>query len=411
MARRRIPNGGSSGGARHRNGVIGMAAMLLGIGAIGAGASAPWGRTMPDDYVVFAQNDLGMHCMQRDYRHFMILPPYNTMQAVAIKRGDGPDIVEPNPSDFRMEFYIASNTTAIDKTNWWVHAPALLGADAPADVGLTGNRLSGEMEPDRARGLWEVTGVPVTPMTDAGIDNPYPLATIVFKREGVERARTQTVMPVSWEINCAICHGEPDGTNTDLDVLQDHDRLHGTDLVANAPVTCASCHADAALGAPGVPGVSTLSGAMHRAHADRLNDLPVQLVDSCYACHPGERAQCQRDVHLLRAGMTCTDCHTSMAAVGSPNRSPWVDEPRCADCHTRPGFEFEQPGTLFRNSVGHGGVQCWVCHGSPHAITPTVAYADNLQAMRVQGAAGTLSDCTVCHTQRPDEPFFHRVDD
>ncbi|MCA9274180.1 MAG: hypothetical protein KDA31_14175 [Phycisphaerales bacterium] len=378
--------------------------------ALMSGASLRIAQPELGPYIVVSQNDLGMHCMQRDYRYFMILPPYNTMQAVAIRRGLEPDIVEPDPEN-TVEYFIPSNTTTIDKTNWWVYSQALLGVDQPADVGLTGHALFGSMQPDRGRGLWEVTGVPISPMNDAGIDNPYPLATVIYKRQGSELARTQMVVPASWELNCALCHGNPEpGVNTELDVLQDHDRLHGTTLEADAPITCAACHADPALGALGQPGVSPLSTAMHGAHADRFDVLTTPLVESCYACHPGERAQCQRDVHLLEHDMRCTDCHGEMADVGDPGRQPWVDEPRCGDCHSRPGFEFEQPGTLFRNSVGHKGVQCWVCHGSPHAITPTTSEADNLQAVRLQGAPGVLSDCTVCHIQTPSEPFFHSVE-
>jgi hypothetical protein len=224
-------------------------------------------------------------------------------------------------------------------------------------------------------------------------------------------ASTQAVLPVSWELRCDLCHGNPSpGLDAELDILRDHDRLHNTTLEANQPVFCASCHADPALGAPGQPGISMFSHAMHGAHADRLVDLPATLTNDCYACHPGERAQCQRDVHEMNA-VRCNDCHGGMADVGSPDRTPWVDEPRCADCHSRPGFEFEPQGVLFRNATGHGGVACVVCHGSPHAITPTVTQADNLQHQSLQGHPGTLNDCTVCHIQMPHDPFPHRGDD
>ena len=232
----------------------------LAIGAFGAslagsvllGMGPPEAQPGLGQYLVIAQNDLGMHCMQRDYRYFMILPPFNTVHAMVIKRGfPEPDIVKPKASD-SVEIYIPSNTTSIDKTNWWEHAPALLGVNNPADIGITGSADSGQMTPDSAQKIWEITGMPMTPMNDAGIDNPYPLATVVYKKQGTEQARTQMVVPVSWELNCSLCHGNPvPGENTDLDVLQDHDRLHGTNLEAMAPVACSSCHADPALGAPG----------------------------------------------------------------------------------------------------------------------------------------------------------------
>jgi hypothetical protein len=97
-----------------------------------------------------------------------------------------------------------------------------------------------------------------------------------------------------------------------------------------------------------------------------------------------------------------------MRAVASLSRRPWVDGPRCGSCHTRAGFRFEQPGTLYRDSKGHHGVHCEACHGSPHAITPTVTPADNVQAIALQGHAGTIDKCTVCHRTQPDEAFDHR---
>ena len=362
-------------------------------------------------YVILANNDLGMHCMMRDFSHFMILPPYNNLQAVLLKRGSGPDVIDiSESSDFTIEYSIAGNTHSSTKSNFWEFDQDLLGVDLAPDIGLTGNGMSGTLTPEQNK--WMVTGIPITPQDDAGRVNPYQLATLSVYKEGTGLvAQTQTVVPVSWELSCNVCHGDPQaGTNVEVDVLRDHDRMHGTDLEANQPVFCAACHADPALGAPGQPGIPTFSSAMHGAHADRLGDLPASFENQCYACHPGRRAQCQRDIHSSK-GLDCMSCHGSMSDVGSPTRTPWVDEPRCADCHSRPGFEFEQPGKLFRESVGHGGVSCFACHGSPHAITPATTEADNLQAILHQGFSGVISECTVCHTRTPDEPFFHSRED
>jgi hypothetical protein len=174
------------------------------------------------------------------------------------------------------------------------------------------------------------------------------------------------------------------------------------------PVLCAGCHASNALGLPGSAGLPNLSSAMHTAHAARMGG--IQLNEVCYACHPGVRTQCQRDVHF-GAEITCTDCHGDMLAVGNPSRNPWIDEPRCGSCHVRAGFEFEQPNTLYRNSFGHKNVRCTSCHGSPHAITPTVTATDNVQAILLQGHAGVIDDCTVCHSTGAPGGFFHRVED
>jgi hypothetical protein len=132
----------------------------------------------------------------------------------------------------------------------------------------------------------------------------------------------------------------------------------------------------------------------------------IQQDVTCYACHPGIRTRCLRDVHYAR-GMTCTDCHGSMLTVGNPARKPWVEEPRCDSCHQRAGFEFEQPATLFRNSRGHHGVHCGACHGAPHAIAPTVTASDAMGPMNQQGQPGVISNCSVCHSTPPGDPFDH----
>jgi hypothetical protein len=208
-------------------------------------------------------------------------------------------------------------------------------------------------------------------------------------------------------MSCNLCHNTP-GMSTASDILRSHDRLHGTTLMDHRPVACANCHSDNALGAPGQPGISSLSSAMHTAHASRVGEL--HLENECYACHPGIRTNCLRDVHFANHTV-CTDCHGTMQTVGSASRNPWLEEPRCADCHQRAGFEFEPPGVLYRNAVGHGGVHCAACHSSPHAITPATTAADNLQANLLQGHPGKIDSCTVCHTQQPTDPFPHRRDD
>lgn len=375
---------------------------VAGLCIVAGAAAAPAVLRAPpaDPYIVVAYNDLGMHCMQNDFSQMMILPPYNTVRAQVIRRGEEPEIITEN---LTVSYRLPTNTHASDKTNFWEYAPALLGAPVPPDMGLGGFGMWGTMGADRAHDGFHAVGVPVIPIDDDGKENPYPLAHITVRRGSTVVAETQTVVPVSWEMSCNLCHATP-GQSVATNILAAHDRLHATKLLASQPVMCASCHSDNALGAPGVAGVPSLSSAMHLAHADRMN--AIKLDNKCYACHPGVRTNCQRDVHAA-IGVTCVSCHGGMAAVGEPSRNPWLQEPRCDSCHTRPGFEFEQPGTLFRNSVGHGGVQCITCHASPHTMGPATTVSDNLQAIRLQGKAGVISTCAVCHTVQPSEPFFH----
>lgn len=387
--------------------IAGSAALLssAGIATVLFGSS-PRGGTeslgAPAPLVVLGYNELGMHCMNEDFSEIAILPPFNTLRAQVIKRGDNPDIVT---EEAVVTYTIPTNTRSWDKTNFWSYEDALFGVSLPPDIGLTGHGLSGTMS-ETPEGHWEVTGIPITPVADSGRPDPYPLAVITASKDGMTGV-AHTVVPVSTEISCNLCHSGP-GITTATDILRDHDKLHGTTLELQKPVLCASCHADNALGTPGVPGVPNLSSAMHGAHASRMN--MVNLDNSCYACHPGVRTQCQRDIHLAN-NIQCIDCHGGMEAVADPDRQPWIDEPRCGDCHNKPGFQFEQPGKLFKNSIGHGGVHCTACHGAPHAITPTVTPVDNQQAIALQAHAGVIDTCSVCHTVQPDKPFFHSVED
>lgn len=322
-------------------------------------------------YVVFGFNDLGMHCTQPTFADFMILPLYNDLHAEVIRRGGEPHIVS---SGVTIDYSIPSNTYsvgAIKKTDFWDYAPALFGITLAPNVGLAGNGLAGTMSAT-GHGDWVANGIPITPILDNGQTDPYPLSTISVMLNGNEIARTQAVVPVSTEMNCQLCHNTP-GISVSMDILQKHDQLHpGYNLASSTPVACGTCHRQeplASLGVfPGDPQISSLSHAMHNSHKSRftpavltvLNDIP------CYACHPGIVTQCLRDVHSA-SGMVCMDCHGSMNDVASLARQPWIDEPRCGTCHPLAGnpshanYQFEQPGTLFRNSKGHMGVHCEVC--------------------------------------------------
>jgi hypothetical protein len=369
-------------------------------GGGGGGAAPPVGNPL----VVFGFNDLGMHCMNQDDSELCLLPPYNNLHAQVIdRRGEDPRIVT---SGIQVTYTIPGNSYSVGKTNFWTYVKALFGVDLAPNIGLTGNGLSGFMQPT-ADGDFVATGIPLTPLTDDGQENAYQLAGIAASAGPPNIATTQAVVPVSWEISCNLCHNTP-GLSVASDILTKHDNLHGTNLMNQKPVLCANCHADPALSAAGQPGVSTLSHAMHGAHASRFTPAVLQQVNgiACYACHPGIRTQCQRDIHLAK-GITCTACHGDMVAVADPSRTPWVSEPRCDNCHSRPGFTFEQPGKLYKESIGHNGVKCASCHGSPHAITPTVTPADNLQATLIQGYPGTINKCTVCHNRQPDDGFNH----
>jgi hypothetical protein len=155
---------------------------------------------------------------------------------------------------------------------------------------------------------------------------------------------------------------------------------------------------------------------------------------------------------MRTGGMQCYSCHGDMLDVGGEDplaaggsidgtndggsRRPWVDLPRCQSCHTGDALSHltgtdlvfapdgirlqqawrttdpaaspilatnrrfaENPGQLYRNSRGHGGLLCRSCHGSTHAIWPIddPSANDNVAAVAIQGHSGTIIECTACH--------------
>lgn len=357
-------------------------------------------NTSLGEYIVIGWNDLGMHCYDLNYSQMAVLPPYNNLWAQVIRRGDPPQIVT---SGLEVRYSFAGNTESATKTDFWQYAKKLFGVDLPLNIGLTGKGMADVMDPvtNAASDHFVAEGIPITEFLDNGSVNYYQLAQIVVKDQntGNVLTTTQAVVPVSSEMRCDTCHTSSDG-NFRKAILQKHDNEEGTNFIEQVaqgnPVLCASCHADPVLGAPGVPGVPSFSAAMHGKHAGKKQ--PGGAAISCYSCHPGPTTLCLRDVMSQQYDMTCEDCHGGMQQVASKTRTPWFDEPRCETCHA--GYA-ENPGTLYRQSVGHGGLYCEACHNSTHAILPSREPADNLQSIMLQGYAGSIGKCTVCHLSEP----------
>ncbi|HNW60004.1 MAG TPA: cytochrome c3 family protein [bacterium] len=351
-------------------------------------------KAIPDtaQYVVFAWNDLGMHCLNPTYDQAVILPPYNTVWAQVIKRGNPPQIVT---TGLTAQYRIIDNTHSYSKrsfSQFWDNAKKLFGTDLQQDKGLNlvdpnlHNGLAGEMV--NRNDHFEVDGIPLTPVDDSGNWNPFQVAEITIKNAGgTVVAQTRTTTPTSDDINCGKCHG----ANAFADILQKHDSKHGTALQGNKPILCASCHASPALGMTSSSG-NYLSKNIHKSHATR--------GAACYDCHPGEKTSCNRSKAHTAADGNCTSCHGDMNNVANTiatgARTPWVNEPKCATCHA--GVPQVDTGTtLYRNAMGHGNVYCASCHSSPHAMVPSTQASDNYQAMQYQGKAKTIGSCGVCH--------------
>ena len=350
-----------------------------------------------NQYIVIGWNDLGMHCSNKDFSKIAVLPPYNNFIAHVIRRGNETTLPQLVTEGFRVEYSIPGNTYSVGKTNFWDYESQLFGVNLPENIGLTGKGMSGDM--DIQGEAFKADGIPVTPYTDANLqtEDPYQLALLtVFDNQNNVLATTQNVIPVSNEISCvsAGCH------TSETQILAQHEEEGGFNP-ANTPILCASCHSSNALGTTGTPGLGSLSEVIHDKHKDKTNN--------CYKCHPGPNTQCLRDV-MHSSGMVCQDCHGTMEQVAlsiKNGREPWLEEPRCGatECH---GSQYsEESGKLFRNSKGHGGLFCSTCHGSPHAILPSENDRDNVQNIQLQGYAGTLRKCEVCHGMTPAGPGPH----
>ena len=353
--------------------------------------------TVSSKYVVFAWNDLGMHCVNPSFNKAVILPPYNTLIVQVVQRGDPPAVVTKG---LTVHYSIINNTYSSGRrkgmfSQFWTYCLKLFGVSLKANTGLNlvdpsiHNGLAGNMVVHGTQ--FEADGIPLTPINNSGVWNPYQVAVIIVRdRSGHVVAQTRTTVPVSDEINCAKCHGSTDPFG---DILKKHDALSGTNLVGSTPVLCSGCHADPILHTVNQNGATEyLSEAIHKFHSDK--------GATCYDCHPGSKTQCNRSLAHTASDGGCTTCHGDMATVASTiasGRVPWMDEPKCVTCHSGIA-EVDTGATLYRNAFGHGGLHCSACHYSPHAMVPSRVASDNYQAMQYQGAAKTIGSCGACHS-------------
>ena len=368
-----------------------FAVLILTVLSTGCSKKDNGSPAFSEDYVVFAWNDLGMHCLNPTYDKAVILPPYNNLMAQVVLRGNPPKIITDG---ITVDYRIIDNTTSYGKREYggfWDNITALFGlASLEHDRGLTGNKLNGSLA--AASGYFEATGIPVTPVNDLGVWDPLQVAEVTVKdASGKVIATTRATVPTSDDINCAKCHGADAFNN----VLEEHDDEIGTTLMQSKPVLCAECHGSPALGQTG-RGTSGkyLSEAIHGFHADKGAD--------CYDCHPGHTTKCNRSEKHTASDGNCITCHGTMEQVASSmnsGRIPWVNEPTCSSCHagvTGAG----STSVLYRNSTGHGDMMCSACHGSPHAMVPSLKDVDNYQAMQYQpysDSPKTLGSCGACH--------------
>lgn len=362
-------------------------------------------------YIVLAWSDQGMPFFNPTFDKDVLLPPYTSLRAQVVRRGDPPEIVT---TGITLEYSILDNTYSYGKmtppteedplriyAGFWDNSLDLFGVDLAIDTGLNfadpgvHYGLTGAMALKGDR--FEVDGVPVVPIKDDGTWEPYQVAEIVVRDSTtlVELARTRATVPVSDEISCATCHGRTYNEEEVLSVLEEHDEGQGTSFAAEGlPVLCADCHGSPALGQAEVGSSGYyLSQAIHGLHAT--------TAAACYDCHPGAETKAHRSTAHTSDTGSCTTCHgtlTTIATSITAGRIPWSGMPKCSGCHTFVA-EVDTGEDPARNGTGHGGLSCSACHGTPHAQVPSNEEEDHYAFDQYQGKALALGSCRVCHAR------------
>lgn len=374
-------------------------------------------ETLPaatEKYILLSFNDLGMHCMDKDFSVFTILPPYNVANAQVLRQGVEPSLLNSDTVEVRYspvpDTKGSLNSYSVGKTNFWKYANQLFGVELPVGQGLSGAYMPADSSTtptfkyDTAQQWFQAAGIPMTSVDDSGATNPYPMLRISAhnKQTGELLTTTDIVIPVSQETDCKNCHAtgkvatQADGitwsNEADVEIqakwniLNLHDAKHATELANKTPVLCASCHYSAALDLEkvGPQGFQTqfptMSRVMHGHHGKlQQNGKSVfpnggTTKEDCYQCHPGTQTQCQRGAMSQVA--QCQDCHGDMLAVGGEyplqkggsldgqndngQRRPWMDLPRCQSCHTGDAVDHLSGDKLKLHSDGIRLTQAYV---------------------------------------------------
>ncbi len=498
-------NGGfSRGGLRGvvlRVSLVALAALIAGCGGGGGGGTPPGdggGTGVPPDgggssgsgvpeqppYHVFASSADAVSWVNGEYATFGVLPPHTVLRAQVVQRDAGgkPALLDSSQVEIRYEAVADAtgsiNSKSLAKTDLWSGAPGLpFGYTLGAGRGLTGLSMPGDaatsgpqlMPWSDPRARFEADGLPLFPIDDAGQPNEHATfrVTAFDKTSGATLGQSDLVVAVSSQTGCASCHttggagtgraGVTWSANADLEkqskenILKVHDAKHGTQFSQPGAVAiCGLCHdskVSRIMGAVASSGLPSLSGAIHRAHADFV---PADGgAASCSVCHAAEH---MTKGAMGRSGLSCGQCHGDMKAVGAlsplaaggsidgaadgaPRRS-WIDEPRCESCHTGDaldhlsgaGYDLAADGlrltrayrttdvaasplrndasrfsagagTRYKDGRGHSGLGCAVCHGASHAEWSKAAGEASADAVptSMQGHPGAVVECDVCH--------------
>ena len=279
---------------------------------------------------------------------------------------------------------------------------------------------------------YEAAGVPLTAFDDFGRENPWALMRVQARAGGQVLASLDTVLPISGEANCGLCHNaEIDGGNgaatadlstvalsiqdtanvpmevsrewaADINLLRLHDQKHGTQLIVGTsqddppgqapfePVVCQTCHYTPALDlaqlgplGPENDGPLVLNGVeVSPSKANGRDQLKHKSMSNVMHSHHGTL-----DVNSRSPGDPGYNANNLMF----PTMPPVVDSSgnfrnpvaareilmdTCYQCH--PGRRTD----CLRGAMASGGMLCQDCHGDMQQVgddfTRTVSAPDNI---------------------------------
>jgi hypothetical protein len=200
------------------------------------------------------------------------------------------------------------------------------------------------------------------------------------------------------EENCLKCHGG-------------QREQHYRDRMYTAGVTCYDCHGDMLA----VGGAFTKTTGTAGVQGDRLDAFRIPWFDEtdCGSCHTGKGGEAVlktaidelSPAQMTRAVDLSDPAAARFAVVPRLKREVTVSVAQPYD-FVKDSFNDKDEmvkidAPVFREGKdSHGNVACAACHGAAHAIWPNrdPSANDNLTALQLQGHAGTILECNVCHT-------------
>jgi hypothetical protein len=342
------------------------------------------GRALSQQYRLLGANDLGMHCMDKEYSVFSILPPFNVVGVQVVKSavGSSPILLDSSTVDVTYEPVADgagsyNSTSLAGKTQFWTYVEGLFHVKLPPGQGLTGLYMPADaptpgpqpLSYDPPSRSFRAFGIPITPIDDAQHVNAFPLMRFAARdsQSHALLAWLDVVVPVASETDCGSCHATgqigaqnpsvPWSNDADLEVqakrnvLILHDHRQGTHLMNSQPVLCASCHVspplqigDSVAATLGGTGVGT--GSTHGAPPHS----PMR---------PVRRVEAARFMSVVMHDYHGRLHDSSGNPVFPPNGTP---EQTCYTCH---------PGAItqcLRGAMKTGGMECFSCHGDMLAV-------------------------------------------